>query len=73
MQGAWSGCFQGYRGEAMHYLGYDLRRILIPRTLVNKGKSKGWALGKPTSNSGKEKELLTEGRDPPHHYPSEQR
>jgi hypothetical protein len=51
----------------------QLRRILIPRTLVNKGKSKGWALGKPTSNSGKEKELLTEGRDPPHHYPSEQR
>ena len=27
-------------------------------TLVNKGKSEGWAMGKPTSNSGKEKELL---------------
>jgi hypothetical protein len=25
---------------------------------VKKGKSKGWAMGKPTSNSGKEKELL---------------
>jgi hypothetical protein len=30
------GCFQGYRGEAMHYLGYELPRIPIPRTLVNK-------------------------------------
>ena len=36
MQGAWSGCFQGYRGEAMHYLGYELPRILIPPTPVNR-------------------------------------
>jgi len=27
-------------------------------TRVNKCKSKGWALGKPTSNSGREQELL---------------
>ena len=32
------GCFQGYWGEAMHYLGYELPRISIPRTPVNKGK-----------------------------------
>jgi hypothetical protein len=31
-----AGCFQGYRGEAMHDLGYELRRIPIPRTPVNK-------------------------------------
>ena len=36
--GCLEGCFQGYRGEAMHYLGYELRRILIPRTWVNKGE-----------------------------------
>jgi hypothetical protein len=41
MQGAWSGCFQGYRGEAMQDLASELRRISIPRTLVNKGKKKG--------------------------------
>ena len=41
MQGAWAGVFQGYRGEAMHYLGYVLPRIPIPRTWVNKGKKKG--------------------------------
>ena len=41
MQVAWSGCFQGYRGEAMYYLGCGLPRILIPRTPVNKGKRKG--------------------------------
>ena len=33
----------------------------------------GWVLGKPKSNSGKEKELLREGRDPPHHYHSQRR
>jgi hypothetical protein len=38
MQGAWRGCFQGYRGETMHYLGYDLPRIPIPRTWVNRGR-----------------------------------
>jgi Pentapeptide repeats (8 copies) len=36
MQGAWYGCFQGCRGEAMHYLGCELRRIPIPRTRMNK-------------------------------------
>jgi hypothetical protein len=33
--GRLDGCFQGYRGEAMHYLGYELPRIPIPRTPVN--------------------------------------
>jgi hypothetical protein len=41
MQGAWTGVLQGYRGEAMHYLGYELPRITIPRTRVNKGIRKG--------------------------------
>jgi hypothetical protein len=36
MQGAWMGCFQGYRGEAIQDLGYELPRIRIPRTPVNK-------------------------------------
>jgi putative chromate ion transporter len=36
----------------------ELRRMPLLRTRVNKGKSKGWAMGEPTSNSGKEKELL---------------
>src|SRR5918999_3530312 len=35
------GCFQGYRGEAMHYLGYELLRIPILRRWVNNGKRKG--------------------------------
>jgi hypothetical protein len=39
----------------------------------NTGNKEGWALGEPMSNSGKEKVLLREGRDPPHHYPSESR
>jgi hypothetical protein len=38
----YAGClervFSGYRGEAMHYLGYELRRIPIPRTRMNKGE-----------------------------------
>jgi hypothetical protein len=41
MQGGWSGCFQGYRSEAMQDLGYGLPRKSIPRTWVNKGKGKG--------------------------------
>ena len=41
--GAPGGGLQGYRGEAMHYLGYELRRISIPRTPVNKGKKEGRA------------------------------
>jgi hypothetical protein len=36
----------------------EVRSIHLPGTQVNKGKSKGWAMGKPTSNSGKEKKLL---------------
>src|SRR5829696_1677314 len=31
-------CFQGCRGEGMQDLGYELPRIHIPRTPVNKGK-----------------------------------
>ena len=35
MQGAWAGVFQGYRGEAMHYLGYVLEELahegLVPQ------------------------------------------
>ena len=33
--GCLDGCFQGYRGEAMQDLGYELRRTHIPRTSVN--------------------------------------
>jgi hypothetical protein len=40
MQGAWSGCFQGYWGGAMQDLGYELPRILIPRTSVNRAQSR---------------------------------
>jgi hypothetical protein len=36
----------------------EVLRISLPRTQVNKHKSKGWAEEKPTSNSGTEKELL---------------
>src|SRR5215211_7253648 len=40
--GCLEGCFQGYRGEAMQDPGYELPRISIPRTWVNKGtKVKG--------------------------------
>ena len=39
MQGAWRGDFQGYRGVVMQDLGYELRRIRIPRTWVNRDKS----------------------------------
>ena len=35
------GCFQGCGGEAMQDLGYELPRVPIPRTWVNKGKEKG--------------------------------
>jgi hypothetical protein len=37
--GAWRGGFQGYRGGAMQDLGYELRRISIPRTWVNGGSA----------------------------------
>ena len=36
--GCLDGCFQGYRGEAIQDLGYELPRIPIPRTPVNKGE-----------------------------------
>src|SRR5215217_8356209 len=42
--GRLEGGLQGYRGEAMHYLGYELPRNPIPRTSVNRGKQKGWRL-----------------------------
>ena len=38
------GCLQGYRGEAMQDLDYELPRILIPRTRVNRGYSRGLLL-----------------------------
>jgi hypothetical protein len=34
--GCLDGCFQGYRGEDMQDLRYELPRIPIPRTWVNK-------------------------------------
>ena len=40
-------CFQGYRGGGMQDLGYELPRILIPRTPVNKGKKKGQSVLAP--------------------------
>jgi hypothetical protein len=40
-------CFQGYRGEAMQDLGYELPRIPIPRTSVNKGMKKGRGVAAP--------------------------
>jgi hypothetical protein len=38
--GCLDGCFQGYQGEAMQDLGYELPRKSIPRTWVNKGKTR---------------------------------
>src|SRR5215212_1351025 len=40
MRGAWRRSIPGYRGGAMQDLGYELRRIPIPRTWVNKGMKK---------------------------------
>jgi len=40
MQGAWMGCFQGYRGEAIQDPGYGLPGIPIPRTPLNKPEIK---------------------------------
>ena len=45
--GCLEGCFQGYRGEAMQDLGFELPRILIPRTSVNKGRKKGRGMEAP--------------------------
>jgi hypothetical protein len=39
--GCLDGCFQGCRGEAVQDPGYELPRISIPRTRVNKGIDKG--------------------------------
>jgi hypothetical protein len=36
------------QGEAMQDLGYELPRIPIPRTRVNKGKRKGQSCSTPT-------------------------
>src|SRR5829696_541334 len=36
-----------YRDGAMQDVGYELRRIPIPRTRVNKGKRKGWVSKDP--------------------------
>jgi hypothetical protein len=36
--GCLAGCFQGYRGEDMQNLAYELPRITIPRTPVNRAK-----------------------------------
>src|SRR5215217_5935062 len=36
----------------------ELLRTPLPRTRMNRGNREGWVQGKPTSNSGKEKELL---------------
>jgi hypothetical protein len=38
--GCLDGCFQGCRGEAIQDLGYELPRIPIPRTPVNKAQRK---------------------------------
>jgi len=40
--GCLDGCFQGHRGEAMQDLGYELPRILIPCTPVNKRCGLSW-------------------------------
>jgi hypothetical protein len=45
--GCLDGCFQGYPGEAMQDPGYELPRIHIPRTPVNKGKGKGRSYDAP--------------------------
>ncbi len=50
-------CFQGYGGEAMQDLGYELPRISIPRAWVNKAYTRcaglfgmaSYAHGWPTS------------------------
>ena len=39
--GCLDGCFQGYWGEAMQDLGYELPRISITGRWVNKGRKKG--------------------------------
>ena len=41
VRGAWRGASSGIGGASMQDLGYELPRIPIPRTTVNKGKKKG--------------------------------
>jgi hypothetical protein len=44
----------------------ELLRINLPYTRMrNRANREGWVMGKPMSNSGKEKELLREGRPTP--------
>src|SRR5215213_1245193 len=57
--GAPGGGFQGYRGGGMQDLGYELPRIPIPRTRVNKGKKKGRGLDPQPFTSLRAVELLT--------------
>jgi hypothetical protein len=45
--GCLDGCFQGYRSEAMQDLGYELPRIPIPRTRVNREEAGGPLEGAP--------------------------
>jgi hypothetical protein len=45
--GRLEGGLQGYRGGAMQDLGYELPRIPIPRTWVNKGRKEGPELLRP--------------------------
>ena len=40
MRNVWRGDFTGYWGVVMQDLGYELPRITIPRTPVNKGKKR---------------------------------
>ena len=47
------GCFQGYRAEAMQDLGYELRRILIPRNWVNKVYLVRWLGPQDSSRYGR--------------------
>src|SRR5215212_4041332 len=42
------GELQGYRGGVMQDPGYELRRIPIPRTWVNRGQEKGPGLRRPS-------------------------
>src|SRR5919112_6389063 len=49
MRSAWRGSIPGYRGGAIQDRGYELRRIPIPRTRVNKGKKEDWGAPCPPS------------------------
>jgi hypothetical protein len=46
--GCLDGCFQGYRGEAMQNPGYELPRIRIPRTPVNRARRRAGLIWAPT-------------------------